>query len=94
VTEIKQHPWFNGTNWKKFLHKEVAPPFVPSMRETNFDPEFNELPVDFDELQMKLRLSTERRQSYYYESTIQSKTCTENSLYFNNQYGIGGIGLY
>lgn len=59
------------------------PPFIPSLRETNFDPEFNDLPVDFDELQIKLRLSTERRQSYYYESTIQSKNHTENSFYFN-----------
>lgn len=52
------------------------------MRESNFDPEFNDLPVDFDEL--KLRQNTERRQSYYYESTVQSKNCTENSFYFSN----------
>lgn len=54
------------------------------MRESNFDPEYNDLPMDFDELEMKLRLNTERRQSYYVESTVQSKNCTENSFYFNN----------
>lgn len=52
------------------LSKEIKPPFIPSMRESNFDPEFNDLPVDFDELEMKQRLMTERRQSYYIESTI------------------------
>lgn len=40
------------------------------MRESNFDPEFNDLPVDFDEQDLKIRLTTERRQSYYYESTL------------------------
>jgi len=70
VSEIKKHPWVSGTNWDKLLRKEIEPPFFPSLREPNFDPEFNELPVDFDELQVKLRLSTERRQSYYYESTL------------------------
>jgi serum/glucocorticoid-regulated kinase 2 len=70
VEEIKYHPWLKDTPYKKFLNKEVMPPFVPSMRETNFDPEFNDLPIDFDELQIKLRMSTERRQSYYYESTL------------------------
>jgi hypothetical protein len=52
------------------MDKEVQPPFVPSLRESNFDPEFNDLSVDFDELEMKLRMSTERRLSYYYESTV------------------------
>ena len=50
VHEIKQHPWLKDTNWRKYLNKEVQPPFVPSMRESNFDPEFNDLPIDFDEL--------------------------------------------
>lgn len=59
VEEIKQHPWLRDTNWKKYFKKEIDPPFVPSMRESNFDPEFNDLPVDFDEL--KLRQNTERR---------------------------------
>lgn len=83
ISEIKDHPWFDGVDWKKHYKKEISPLFIPSMRESNFDPEFNELPIDFDEIQLKVRQSTERRQSYYYESTLQSKTCTENSFYFN-----------
>jgi serum/glucocorticoid-regulated kinase 2 len=49
IEEVKQHPWLRDTNWKKYLRKEIAPPFVPSMRESNFDPELNELQVDFDD---------------------------------------------
>jgi serine/threonine protein kinase len=50
VHEIKNHPWLKDTNWKRYLNKEVPPPFIPSMRESNFDSEFNDLPIDFDEL--------------------------------------------
>ena len=35
------------------MNKEITPPFIPSMRESNFDPEFNDLPVDFDELKLR-----------------------------------------
>jgi len=38
----------------------VTPPFVPSVRESNFDPEYNEMPLDFDE-QYAMRQNTERR---------------------------------
>ena len=50
IDEIRRHPWLKDTPWKMYLNKEVMPPFVPSMREPNFDPEFNDLPIDFDEL--------------------------------------------
>ncbi len=50
VEEIKKHPWVADTNWDAYIKKEIEPPFLPSLREPNFDPEFNELPVDFDEL--------------------------------------------
>ena len=69
------------------------------MRETNFDPEFSQIPLDMDESEMMLRMSTEIRQSYYYESTIQSRNCTESSFYLNNPHDIkngedeGGKGL-
>jgi serine/threonine protein kinase len=88
VSEIKKHPWLRDTDWNKVLNKSKPPPFIPSMRETNFDPEFNEMPVDFDELEVKFRLTTERRFSYYIESTLQSKTCTENSFYHHNHVPI------
>lgn len=68
------------------------------MRETNFDPEFSQIPLDMDESEMVLRMSTEIRQSYYYESTIQSRNCTESSFYLNpldikNGEGDSGKGL-
>lgn len=81
VKDIKKHPWLNGVNWTLLLQKEVEPPYIPSLRETNFDPEFNNLDCDFDENDVKLRVDTERRFSYYYESTLQSKNVTENSVY-------------
>ena len=76
------HPWLRDTNWGLYLSKQVDPPFLPGLRDTHFDPEFNELPVDFDDFEVKFRIETERRHSYYYESTLQSKTCTENSFYY------------
>ena len=61
VEEIKEHPWVREVNWKAIGRKEIMPPFVPGLRHSNFDSEFNELPIDFDEHEQKLRLLTERR---------------------------------
>lgn len=49
VDEIKNHEWLAETDWVKYINKEIEPPFVPSLRQCNFDSEFNDLPVDFDE---------------------------------------------
>ena len=48
--KIKQHPWFEGTDWVKLENKEVAPPFVPPVKSVDdysqVDPEFtSEEPV-------------------------------------------------
>ena len=45
-----------------------------------------------------MRMSTERRYSYYYESTLQSKSATEQSFYnmfFENKHesGSGTVNL-
>jgi hypothetical protein len=80
VKDLKRHPWLNGVNWTLLIQKEIEPPYIPSLRETNFDPEFNDLDCDFDEADIK-RMDTNRRFSYYYESTLQSKQHTENSVY-------------
>lgn len=69
VSQIKKHPWFSGVNWTLLMAKEITPPSIPSLRETNFDPEFNDLDFDFDEADIK-RVDTDRRFSYYYESTL------------------------
>ena len=86
VQEIKNHKWFNGVNWDDLLNKRVCPPYLPSIYESNFDKGYSDLPVDFEEYHNpNKRFSTERRLSYYYESTIQSRKITENSFYFQRE---------
>ena len=64
-------------DWAKLLRKEVNPPIVPNVKECCIDPDYVELPLDFEESVYKVRLSTERRYSYYYESTLHSKSITD-----------------
>lgn len=68
-----------------------------SVKECHIDPDYVELPLDFEESQYKVRLSTERRYSYYYESTLQSKSVTEQSFYNQffekNESGSGVVNL-
>jgi hypothetical protein len=44
VAEIKQHPFFRSIDWDAIYMKEIAPPFVPTIKEvsdvSNVDPEF------------------------------------------------------
>mmetsp|Transcript_29466 Transcript_29466/g.28620 ORF Transcript_29466/g.28620 Transcript_29466/m.28620 type:complete len:85 (-) Transcript_29466:2831-3085(-) len=77
VSEIKKHPWMKSVNWEDLICKKVVPPIIPNIKECYVDPDYIELPLDFEESQYKVRLSTERRYSYYYESTLQSKSATE-----------------
>lgn len=44
--DIKQHEFFKGVDWNKFMSKKVKPPFVPNPRESNFLPEFTQIPVE------------------------------------------------
>jgi len=37
LEDIKRHPWFKDTDWDALENKEVEPPFVPDMRQANFD---------------------------------------------------------
>lgn len=52
------------------IEKKVIPLILPNVKECHVDPDYVELPLDFEESQYKVRLSTERRYSYYYESTL------------------------
>lgn len=29
--DIKQHPWFNDTNWNQIYNQDIKPPFVPKV---------------------------------------------------------------
>lgn len=35
--EIKEHPWFKGTNWVQMLNKQLVASFIPNEAEDNFD---------------------------------------------------------
>ncbi|KAF9524842.1 kinase-like domain-containing protein [Crepidotus variabilis] len=35
--DIQRHPWFAGIDWQAIEKKEVQPPFVPDMKQANFD---------------------------------------------------------
>ena len=71
LAEVKQHPWVRSVPWQDILNKRIAPPIKPDCRESHIDPEYTELPLDFEETKVgRGRLSTERRFSYYYESTL------------------------
>jgi hypothetical protein len=48
IEEIKNHPWCKDIDWNKFLKKEISPPFLPSIRTSNFDPEYTTLTIDFN----------------------------------------------
>jgi serine/threonine protein kinase len=63
ISEIKKHTWFKDVNWDDVLNKRLTPPIVPNVKESHIDPEYSELPLDFEEDQHKVRLSTERRYS-------------------------------
>ena len=77
VSAIKKHKWLSDVNWDLLLRKEVDPSIIPNVQECCIDPDYVELPLDFEESVYKVRLETERRYSYYYESTIQTKSVTE-----------------
>ena len=51
VEEIKEHPFFIGTDWDRLLAKEIDPPFIPETKNAkdtrNVDNEFlSEMPAE------------------------------------------------
>ncbi|CDW89031.1 protein kinase domain containing protein [Stylonychia lemnae] len=97
ISEIKRHSWLKDVKWEELLNKKISPLIIPNVKECHIDPDYVELPLDFEESQYKVRLSTERRYSYYYESTLQSKSVTEQSFYNmffeKNESGSGVVNL-
>ncbi|THV07983.1 kinase-like protein [Dendrothele bispora CBS 962.96] len=37
MEDIRRHPWFSSLDWEKLENKELVPPFVPDMKQANFD---------------------------------------------------------
>lgn len=56
VEEIKEHEWLQDIDWKMFLSKKVTPLWKPRLDQSNFDPEYTELPLNFDEANFKRAL--------------------------------------
>ena len=87
VTELKRHPWLAEVQWEALARKEVSPPWVPDMNESNFDPEYTELPASLGELPMQERsgLASRRGTEFWKEkrspaeSLWTSRTVTEQS---------------
>lgn len=49
VSEIKRHSWLKDVDWDALLAKSIPPPFVPNVKESHIDPDYVELPLDFEE---------------------------------------------
>jgi len=45
--EIKAQPWLEKVDWERVLKRKKAPPFIPNLRLSNFDPEYTSEPIDF-----------------------------------------------
>ena len=45
--EIKAQPWVEKVDWERVLKRKKAPPFIPNLRLSNFDPEYTSEPIDF-----------------------------------------------
>ena len=77
VRSIKRHEFFRGVNWDAMLAREVTPPWVPPLSQSNFDSEFTKLPINFEEKKDGSDLSRAKaRASYYLERSnlLPSKT--------------------
>ncbi|KAH6913280.1 kinase-like domain-containing protein [Coprinopsis sp. MPI-PUGE-AT-0042] len=37
LEDIKRHPWFSSIDWERLENKDLPPPFVPDMKQANFD---------------------------------------------------------
>jgi len=51
VATIRKHPFFKSIDWKKLAHKQIEPPYKPSLTDqydvSNFDKNFTkEQPID------------------------------------------------
>lgn len=78
--DIKNHEWFKGVDWDKYLKKEVMPIWKPQLEKSNLDPEYTELPLDFDDGFKRVK-TKERGFSIYYENSVGSKTVSDHSGY-------------
>ena len=63
IKEIKDHPFCRDIDWEQVMEKQVVPPIKPSLRYSNFDPEYTNMPVRFTYEEDLVRLNFNRRKS-------------------------------
>ena len=73
-----------------FLSKRMVPTWKPRLDQSNLDPEYTQLPLNFDTSNFKRALQGNREFSVYYESPCQSLTVTEHSIYASNSDLLAG----
>ncbi len=49
IEEIKEQEWCKDIDWIAILSKKITPPWKPRLDQSNFDPEYTSLPLNFDE---------------------------------------------
>ena len=92
---IKQHPWCMDIPWDKIRSKQVQPPWLPNITESNFDPEYTSLPLDFTDGDVNASFHHKSRRqlqrSYYccidnsqMTSFYDSRTLIEHSGFLQN----------
>ena len=63
IKEIKDHPFCRDIDWNAVIEKRVMPPIKPSLRYSNFDPDYTSMPVRFTFEEDLVRDTLTRRKS-------------------------------
>ncbi len=86
VENIKQHKFFKGVNWNKYLNKEIKPPLIPQldgeMDLKYFDKIFTDEPVQNER---PTAMSKDRRNSYYKGFTFVTESIGKEMDNYTNE---------
>jgi serine/threonine protein kinase len=87
IEEIKEHEWFDDVDWEKYYKRQIEPEWKPNLIDSNFDPEYTSLPIDFSDFtpaEIDNRRGgefwVENLHPYPFESNFSSRTVTEQSI--------------
>ena len=89
IEEIKQHEWFDGVNWDAYVNKTIEPAWKPNLHQSNFDPEYTNMPIDFADCTANQNQDSRRGGEFWMEniyswpmeSHFSSRTVTEQSIW-------------
>ncbi|CAG9326813.1 unnamed protein product [Blepharisma stoltei] len=71
--DVKEHPWCSKIQWDKLLNKKKLPPFLPSVRASNFDEEYTCLPINPDFLEKIPNADDEIFQAFCYSRLAEEE---------------------